>query len=301
LTGVTVNSPSGTITVSPVATSLTITYNAAEGNAVGPTTVSQYWQSAFTTNDGTLLDWGTSDHGVHQDNSVREYDPLTKTQTRVFARQNYGTYAGVSPALNPGGPAFPAGAIPVTQYDNHPYIYVPRLNSLVILSRGQYRRANNDWPYANRSELRSETVTASSGAPLYSSGLPDDNGQLGWAAGTTGVNLISTNAASLIRPGPGIDNVDPFFLAMFVEDYNPHIAWSGQFDCGVRIGGAASNEWVGFFAAAGDKALIFPGGPPFLAGSPAGVAVGTSTKNLLIENLGAVSVTVGIQVAGTSS
>jgi hypothetical protein len=69
---------------------------------------------------------------------------------------------------------------------------------------------------------------------------------------------------------------------------------------GVRVGGAASDEWAGYFAAAGDKALIFPGGPPFVVGSPAGVAVGTTTKNLLVENLSAVAVTVRIVIAGTS-
>ncbi len=75
---------------------------------------------------------------------------------------------------------------------------------------------------------------------------------------------------------------------------------SGGDASGVRIGGAATNEWVGFFAAAGDKKLIFAGGPAEEAGSPAGVAVGTSTKNLLIENLSAVSVTVRILLAGTN-
>lgn len=69
---------------------------------------------------------------------------------------------------------------------------------------------------------------------------------------------------------------------------------------GVRIGGAAANAWVAFFADATDKSLIFPSGPPFLQGSPAGVAVGSSTKNLLVENLGASPVTVRIVIAGTS-
>ena len=75
---------------------------------------------------------------------------------------------------------------------------------------------------------------------------------------------------------------------------------SGGDSSGVQIGGAAANEWVGFFTAAGDKYKIFPSGPPFLGGSPAGVAVGVATKNLLVENLGAASVTVRILVAGSS-
>lgn len=69
---------------------------------------------------------------------------------------------------------------------------------------------------------------------------------------------------------------------------------------GVRIGAAAANEWVGFFAAAGDMYKIFPDGPPLEGGSPAGVAVTSTTKNLKIENLGAVNVTVRIVITGTA-
>lgn len=76
---------------------------------------------------------------------------------------------------------------------------------------------------------------------------------------------------------------------------------SGGDASGLRIGGAAANAWPAFFADATDKHLIFPSGPPYLAGSPAGVAVGATTKNLLIENLGAAAITYAIAVAGTSS
>jgi hypothetical protein len=83
-----------------------------------------------------------------------------------------------------------------------------------------------------------------------------------------------------------------------IRDVGIYVA-SGGDTSGVRIGGAASNEWVGFFAAAGDKHLIFPSGPAYRAGSPAGAVVTSSTKNLLIENLGAVAVTVRIVIGGT--
>lgn len=76
---------------------------------------------------------------------------------------------------------------------------------------------------------------------------------------------------------------------------------SGGDASGVAIGGAASNAWAGFFADATDKALIFPSGPPYVAGSPAGVAVGSSTKSLKVENLGAVAVVLRVYLAGTSA
>lgn len=76
---------------------------------------------------------------------------------------------------------------------------------------------------------------------------------------------------------------------------------SGADTAGVRVGGAASNAWIGFFANTSDKHLVFPSGPPYIGGSPAGIAVGASTCNLLLENLSAVTAVVGIAIAGTSA
>jgi hypothetical protein len=76
---------------------------------------------------------------------------------------------------------------------------------------------------------------------------------------------------------------------------------SGGDTSGVRVGGAASDEWVGFFESAGDSLDIFPDGPPFWVGSPAGKAVGASTKNLKVENLGAAEVVVRVLIAGAIS
>lgn len=74
---------------------------------------------------------------------------------------------------------------------------------------------------------------------------------------------------------------------------------SGGDTSGVRIGGAASDEWVGYFAAAGDKFDIFPGGPPFSVGSPAGKDVGATTKNFKMENLGAAEVVLRVSAGGS--
>lgn len=74
---------------------------------------------------------------------------------------------------------------------------------------------------------------------------------------------------------------------------------SGGDATGVRIGGAAANTWVAFFADVSDKCLIFPGGPAYQGGSPAGIVVGVATKNFKIENLGAVAVNVEVVAVGT--
>lgn len=70
---------------------------------------------------------------------------------------------------------------------------------------------------------------------------------------------------------------------------------------GIAVGGAASDAWGAFFADPTDISVTFPGGVPFEQGSPAGVAVGSKTKNFLVENLGAEDVTVRIVIAGSSS
>lgn len=76
---------------------------------------------------------------------------------------------------------------------------------------------------------------------------------------------------------------------------------SGGDAAGVTIGAAGSNIWPAFFGNSSDVWNIFPSGPPLVGGSPAGVAVGAATCNLKILNNGAVSVVVGIAIAGTSA
>jgi hypothetical protein len=56
-------------------------------------------------------------------------------------------------------------------------------------------------------------------------------------------------------------------------------------ESGVRCGGAPSDEFQAWFVRAGDKFDIFPGGPPFVQGSPAGKSVTATARNFRIENL----------------
>lgn len=75
---------------------------------------------------------------------------------------------------------------------------------------------------------------------------------------------------------------------------------------GIRIGGAASNEFSAWFVASGDKSDIYAGGPHFDQGdAQVGKTVTSSTKNLKVENLSTtaaavvrISVTGSAQVVG---
>jgi hypothetical protein len=75
---------------------------------------------------------------------------------------------------------------------------------------------------------------------------------------------------------------------------------AGGDSSGVRIGGASSNEFKGWFVSAGDQQDIFPNATPYFASSVEGKALTTSTKNLKVANLGAVEVTLRILLAGSS-
>lgn len=116
------------------------------------------------------------------------------------------------------------------------------------------------------------------------------------------VTLTATTAATYDLY-TGTDLIDLFGDTAAFRKIKSIVIWvySGGDATGVAIGGAASNTWVANFADSSDKALIYPSGTPWCAGSPAGIAVGSSTKNLKVENLGAVSVTLYVCIAGSSA
>lgn len=138
--------------------------------------------------------------------------------------------------------------------------------------------------------------------------------QLTYGAGSGKVDLIccqdrDLTAAGGLTPsltldlyaGTDLKDLDGLAAAFRVVRFVGVYVVTGGDAAGVRVGGAASDAWPAFFAAANDKELIFPGGVPSEHGSPAGVAVGSATKNLLVENLGAAAVTVRVVVAGSST
>lgn len=81
-------------------------------------------------------------------------------------------------------------------------------------------------------------------------------------------------------------------LLVWVED--------GGDSSGVRIGNAAADPWGANFGAVTQTATIWPGagGTPWAVGSTAGIPVTATSRNLMVENLGAVGVTLGVFVAG---
>jgi len=143
-----------------------------------------YWQSAPVTKDGTLIEWGTGDHGPTSDNGVREFDPATGVQTYVYANNS--------------------GTIDQSQYDNLHYFYIPRIDSLVIPSRGQFHRGTGRWLIGNL----------------------QNNGR----------SVVGTGSSDLFRTIGNV-NRDSYYAS-----YNAHQAWSAQLDCGVLISGGYGGD-----------------------------------------------------------
>lgn len=138
--------------------------------------------------------------------------------------------------------------------------------------------------------------------------------ELTYGVGTGKVNLIvcsdhNLTASGGLTPsatwdlytGTDLKDLDGGTAAFRFVRYAGMFILTGGDSSGVRVGGAASDCWPAFFADATDKWLIKPGGMPFQGGTREGVAVGASTKNLYVENLGAAAVTVRVILAGSSS
>lgn len=69
---------------------------------------------------------------------------------------------------------------------------------------------------------------------------------------------------------------------------------------GVDVGsdGVVADPAPLFLKGTNPRATVYPGGPAFSGGSPAGLAVAAGAKNLLLKNAGAAGVTVVVALAG---
>lgn len=78
---------------------------------------------------------------------------------------------------------------------------------------------------------------------------------------------------------------------------------SGGDASGVDVGddGVVSNPARSFLKGTSPRFSVFPSGPAYSAGSPAGVVVDATHRNLKVVNAGAVSVTVLVALAGATT
>lgn len=119
----------------------------------------------------------------------------------------------------------------------------------------------------------------------------------------TAAGGLTPSAVYDLYTGTDLKDLDGGAAPFRVVRYVAVSILTGGDTAGLRVGGnsGSGDVWPGFFADASDKVLTFPAGVPFQAGSPAGVAVGTTTKNLFVENLSALALTFRIVVAGSAT
>src|SRR5882672_1806913 len=153
-----------------------VDYQANAGIAAAGSPVPMFWQSSYTTKDGTLIEWGTGDHNQFGDNGVREFNPLTGKQSYIYPNNN--------------------GSVDVQQYDNQQYWYVPRIDSLVIPGRKAYSRSTGRWSNVVGTGA-GDLIRPNSGVSLYSF-QNDYNGHQAWSG--------YLDCGVIISGGPGGDN-----------------------------------------------------------------------------------------------
>ncbi len=105
------------------------------------------WESVFLLNNGTIASFGTGNHLPEQSNAMNIIDPVS------------------SPGLVKVSVAFPwtqsnsprdqyyGHNLYVTNYDNHPSIYIPSENKAVWAGHGVFDFNVNQWTYGDRAPL----------------------------------------------------------------------------------------------------------------------------------------------------
>jgi hypothetical protein len=99
--------------------------------------------------------------------------------------------------------------------------------------------------------------------------------------------------------------LDIFGAAAAFRELRAVVVWveSGGDSTGVVVGddGVVTNPAPLFLSGTTPRVTVYPSGPAFSAGSPAGATVDATHKNLKITNAGAVAVTVVVALSGSNA
>lgn len=136
--------------------------------------------------------------------------------------------------------------------------------------------------------------------------VPGQTLQFGTATGQMSVEL---NQLRTLGPGASetINLYDGSLLDIFslpavfryVRNFTVFISLGGD-SSGLTWGGGASNPTTLFMGGTLPTKTLYPSGPPDCSGSPAGVAITSSSYSVKFTNNGVVPVTYGIIIAGAS-
>lgn len=105
------------------------------------------WQSVFLLNDGRIAALGTGNHAPEQSNAVRCIDPVTTPgETRSYELFPW-TQDISPPDMYSGRNRY------VSNYDNHPSIYLPIDDKILWAGHGVFDIATSAWTHGDREPL----------------------------------------------------------------------------------------------------------------------------------------------------
>jgi hypothetical protein len=117
----------------------TVTYRVAvESNAGMDGGIA--WQSVYLLNNGKIASFGTGNHVPDQSNAMRIIDPVSSAGSVTSYNQFPHTQSGGSNLY-------------VSNYDNHPSIYIPSENKAIWVNHGVFDFASGQWTYGDRPPL----------------------------------------------------------------------------------------------------------------------------------------------------
>ncbi|MBK9322950.1 MAG: hypothetical protein IPM97_08405 [Bdellovibrionaceae bacterium] len=105
------------------------------------------WESVFLLNNGTIASFGTGNHLPEQSNAMNIIDPVS-TPGSVKVSVAFPWTQSNSPRDQYNG-----RNLYVSNYDNHPTIYIPSENKAVWAGHGVFDFNVNQWTYGDRAPL----------------------------------------------------------------------------------------------------------------------------------------------------
>lgn len=124
------------------------------------------WQSVFLMNDGRVASFGTGNHAPDQTNAMKAFNPVTEAVDTIFPW----TQDEDPPRWTEQSPGNHGNDLYVSNYDNHPSIYIPSENKAVWFGNGVFDFAEESWTYGDRSPNTDayDDFVAELGTPLGS-------------------------------------------------------------------------------------------------------------------------------------
>jgi hypothetical protein len=181
-----------------------VTYDVAQESSEG-TDSCITWQTAFLMDDGRIVSFGTGNHAPEQTNAVRCIDPVGMPGVVQSYDLFPWTQADAPPDAATGSNLY------VSNYDNHPSMYLPGDDAVLWAGHGIFDVPTNAWTHGDRPPLSLQwddyvdTSASPASATVYNPGHAwcDELGLGVWHGGSGGGYGVEDPDMVLIEPNEG--------------------------------------------------------------------------------------------------